>query len=105
MNDNGLNLEMKRRLSKKQTLQCKNIAWREIYNIRYIYFKKRNGLKSITSAFYLRKIEKKQQCKPKASRTKEIKIREEINEIENKTKQKKQKNKKTLKAVFLRTNQ
>lgn len=87
---------MKRRLSKKQTLQCKNIAQREIYNIRYIYFKKRNGLKSITSAFYLRKIEKEQQFKPKACRTKEIKIREEINEIENKKKHRKIKNPKSF---------
>ena len=53
----------------------------EIYSIVCQYYKGRSQINN--SSFYLKKLEKGEQMKPKVSIRKEMKIRMEINKIEN----------------------
>ena len=75
-----------------------NRAQREIYTCKYLYLKRKKERKiSIKSLiFYLRKLEKEEQIKPKTSRrNKIIEIKEKINKTKNiKPKEKNQQNEK-----------
>ena len=54
-----------------------------IYSIKYLYGKIRKVSNQFINFYYLNKLEKEEQIKPKLTRKREINIRDEINEIDN----------------------